>query len=145
MWQVTYKGSLISIEFRILAPEGVSAPILTANGSRSVIVRWAKPLSSNGKITKYRVQRRESGTNNLKTLVTLNASLWNIYVDTTVKPFQSYDYLIIAETSVGGTSSPYNTVTTPQGGTCFSFLFFVFVFLSLEKIAILYLTFQVRF
>lgn len=102
------------------------APILTANGSRSVIVRWVKPLSSNGKITQYRVQRRESDTNNLKTLVTLTASLWNIYVDTTVKPFQSYDYLIIAETSAGGTSSPYNTVTTPQGGTFFCFTFLIF-------------------
>ena len=116
----------MSIQFCIVAPEGVSAPILTANGSRSVIVRWAKPLSSNGKITQYRVQRRESDTSNLKTLVTLTASLWNIYVDTTVKPFQSYDYLIIAETSAGGTSSPYNTVTTPQGGTFFCFIFLIF-------------------
>lgn len=105
------------IYFRSLqdVPEGMSAPILTTNNSRLVFVLWSKPDVSNGIIISYSIQRRRTQTNIPILIQKVNASFWNTYVDGTVEPYTSYDYRIIAETSVGGTPSPYNTIRTLQG------------------------------
>lgn len=96
----------------------MSAPILTTNNSRLVFVLWSKPDVSNGIIISYSIQRRRTQTNIPILIQKVNASFWNTYVDGTVEPYTSYDYRIIAETSVGGTPSPYNTIRTLQGGMC---------------------------
>ncbi|XP_066923568.1 usherin-like [Clytia hemisphaerica] len=104
------------VNFRTLqdVPEGVSAPILTSNGSRSVVIRWFQPNSNNGLIVCYIIQRLQGSSTTPTNVAKLNASFWNTYVDTTVVPYTLYQYRIVAYTSVGGTPSPYNSITTPQ-------------------------------
>lgn len=108
--------SFVYVYFLFIVPEGVSAPILTANSSRSVVIKWVKPEVNNGVIICYTIQRLEESASVPVTVIKLTASFWNSYTDVTVKPFTNYRYRVVAETSVGGTPSPYNAVKTPQAG-----------------------------
>ena len=77
-------------------------------------MRWYEPKSINGIIVCYIVQRIKGSASTPTNMVKLKASFWNTYHDGTVVPHTFYRYRIVAYTSVGGTPSPYNTITTPQ-------------------------------
>lgn len=113
-----------------LAPEGVSAPVLTSVSSRSVVVQWSAPNSPNGMIVIYHIQRaldnmgsvpitvRRLSTGNLTTLVYLDSSGG-------LTPFTSYLYRIIAENSAGISIGPYANVTTREAGEPILLCYFV--------------------
>ncbi len=106
--------------FLIAAPIGQPAPILRANGSRSVVISWSKPLETNGIILLYDIQRRLRGQVNTVVVGTVNATISaNVYVDRSVKPWTAYEFRVIARTVAGGTAGPYSSVKTPQGGKDF--------------------------
>eukprot|EP00794_Sanderia_malayensis_P020024 gene20024-21985_t len=112
------KMSAITKSFQTLqdVPQGQPAPLLNANGSRSVVISWSKPTVTNGIILSYQIQRRISGQAVPISVAVINASIsGNLYIDTGVRPWTTYEYRIIARTVVGGTPSPYNSVKTPEG------------------------------
>ena len=88
-----------------------------ANGSRSVIVTWATPSTTNGIIISYQIQRRLQGQPHPVLVGVVNApSAGNRFVDLTVKPFRTYEFRVIARTIAGGTPGPYSSVRLPEGG-----------------------------
>lgn len=97
-----------------VVPEGVTAPFVSA----SVVITWTPPVSPNGVILRYLVERRDQeGT--LVTIGTLPGSeLALILGDQTTTPFTEYSYRVVAENSVGARVSPFTAFLTPEAGNC---------------------------
>jgi len=104
-----------------IPPANQLSPTLVSVAANRVELGWGNLLNPNGRLFCYSVVRRMSvrirPSNDLSTIfVTYNVSLdqYN-YVDNSVIPYSSYDYLIRVNNSVGSTDSPWLTVATPQG------------------------------
>lgn len=109
---------MIALCFRndYAGPRGLSAPRLVSTSGRTVVIEWDPPSEPNGIIQKYLIQRRVVGGGNPSNVAEVNASLSRRYVDNTARPITVYQYRIIAYNSGPGQPSPYNNVTTGQGG-----------------------------
>ena len=98
-------------------PEGQSFPILSHAAGPSVMIRWTAPTITNGMISKYEIQRRsEVDQSNITSVATVAANVSTEYTDNTVVPCFRYHYRVIAFTNAGGTPSPWNNITTNEGG-----------------------------
>lgn len=82
------------------------------------MIRWTAPTITNGRISKYEIQRRfEVDQSNFSSVATVAANLSTQYKDDTVVPCFRYYYRVIAFTSAGsGTPSPWSNITTEEGG-----------------------------
>nr|XP_047132108.1 usherin isoform X3 [Hydra vulgaris] len=108
------KSSSVFIETLMDAPEDVYPPILSANGSRSVIVQWRTPKYPNGIILLYKIQRGKNNSSLLETVNSTQSQFWNIYIDFNVKPNTLYKYRIVAQTAVGASQSEFSLIQTPE-------------------------------
>ncbi|KAK7504941.1 hypothetical protein BaRGS_00003969 [Batillaria attramentaria] len=106
-------------------PELLAAPSVTAladgNGAhRGVSVAWRAPLRPNGLVLYYQLQRRlvqqtPSGETYDGVILVYNGT--NLEVtdsDLRLRPFQMYQYMVIAVNGAGKTSSQWVSVTTRQ-------------------------------
>lgn len=101
--------------FHIVVPEGLSPPRLSSPSPRKVVVSWDEPSVTNGKIAFYVIERRVKGQALPVNVSQIAASLPRRFTDT-VQPVTTYEYRIVAYTSVGGTPGPYTNITTAEGG-----------------------------
>lgn len=109
--------------FCIIAPLDLSAPNVTSPSPRRVFVTWDIPKVTNGIIISYQIQRGKVVGGNFSgfpsNISSVNASAPRMFIDTSVQPYSTYDYRVVAFTSAGGTSSPYQRIQTGEGGKRF--------------------------
>lgn len=98
----------------IVVPDNVPAPTAISRTPASVEVSWEPPESPNGVISLYTLERREAGTFNSTTVVSVTADSVLRYVDedSSLSPYHVYEYRVLASNSAGDTPSPWTKVTT---------------------------------
>ena len=105
-------------------PEGISAPFVSGGaGGQPVLVVWTTPLSPNGIVTSYVVER-QTGANDssLVTIATLPGSAIALVAgDQTTRPFTEYSYRVTAANSAGEVRSEFTAFLTPEAGEYSSF------------------------
>ena len=106
--------------FFLQAPEDLSPPTLEADSSTSVIIRWEAPITPNGIILSYSIERL---TNTVTEIATLSANDTLVYIDeddTVLQPFYTVSYRVVADNSAGSTASSYANITTLQARKFYS-------------------------
>ena len=106
--------------FFLQAPEDLSPPTLKADSSTSVIIRWEAPITPNGIILFYSIERL---TNIVTEIATLSANDTLVYIDeddTVLQPFYTVSYRVVADNSAGSTASSYANITTLQARKFYS-------------------------
>jgi len=102
-------------------PMDQPSPLLTSTGPTSVLVSWLPPLSPNGLVLLYRVQRRElvdpesSSTDSGVLVNVVNGSVnsfTNVGID--LRPFTVYEYRITAVNSQDEATSNWSSVRTME-------------------------------
>lgn len=97
-------------------PEGLSAPFVSGNTGQPVVIVIIPPLSPNGVILRYIVERRDPDSN-LTTIGIVVGSASSLTVgDITTEPFTVYAYRALAENSAGVAVSPFSIFLTPEAG-----------------------------
>ena len=97
-------------------PERLAAPSVSANPGESVVIIVTAPLSPNGVILNYMVERLGPELN-LTTIGTLVGSAFSQTLqDIMVMPFTVYSYRVLAENSVGVAVSQFSSILTPEAG-----------------------------
>ena len=93
------------------APRGQLAPVIPdiTVMARSLIVTWGTPRTPNGVILRYIVHRTHD---NGESSIQVFAGLAFNYNDTTVVPYQKYQYRVSAANSAGMMTSDWTTITT---------------------------------
>ena len=92
-------------------PRGQIAPVIPDETvmARSIVVTWLEPIDPNGVVLRYILARTHD---NAETQTQVFNGLSFNYNDTTVLPFQKYQYRVTAENGVGMVTSGWTTVTT---------------------------------
>ena len=101
-----------------VVPEGLAAPFVSGSSGQPVLIVWATPLSPNGVILTYRVERRlRTDDSTLVTIATLPGSTSAlVFGDQTNNPFTEYSYRVVAVNSAGGVASDFTPFLTPEAG-----------------------------
>ena len=100
--------------FFLQAPEDLSPPTLQANSPTSVVIRWEAPITPNGIILSYSIERL---ADTVTQIATLNANDTLVIIDsddTVLRPFYMVSYRVVADNSAGSTASSYSNITTLQ-------------------------------
>lgn len=89
-------------------------PVAVSKTPASVELSWAPPNHPNGIISLYTLERRQVGKDNITTVVSLSADSALHYVDedSSLSPYQVYEYRVIASNGAGDAPSPWTQVTT---------------------------------
>ncbi|KAH9519521.1 Usherin [Bulinus truncatus] len=97
-------------------PFGMLSPTLQAVSSNAVLIRWMPPSTPNGNILVYRIFQRILATVSSEILVNQVPGnvLQFLHSGQDIKPFQFYEYRVLAENSVGSTTSNWTSVQTLQ-------------------------------
>ena len=95
-------------------PDGINAPFVSAGISRTVIVIWDEPTSSNGIILRYYLERALDGL--FTRIGSVNATASRLFVDQGAVPFTTYQYRIVAVNSAGSGTGDPTTFMTPETG-----------------------------
>ncbi|MBN3306045.1 USH2A protein, partial [Amia calva] len=96
-------------------PEDISAPRLFSDTPTSVLLSWEPPRQPNGEVRNYTVERRLWGTQQVSTVVTVQAHEPLSHLDSSaaLSPWTTYEYRIVVATLNGGVnSSGWTEVTT---------------------------------
>ena len=98
----------------LVGPEGVKAPVLRSPTPTSVLVVWSQPELPNGEILQYAVERRLMGDTTVTRVKTFLVTDPMEFLDDSkeLSPFTTYEYRVVATTSVGSGESPWAEVTT---------------------------------
>ena len=82
-----------------------------------MLVVWDEPLLPNGVILNYSIERRVSPDGQVFTVATVPAAQMQ-YTDqsSSLSPFTTYDYRIIATSAEGSGTGPWASVTTISSG-----------------------------
>jgi hypothetical protein len=94
-----------------LVPDGLAAPIASADDARTLTLTWSPPTHTHGDMIVYFLYKVESTY--LETLyagLNTNVSVGNL------KPYTQYKFALEACNDVGCTASNVTTITTPQSG-----------------------------
>jgi len=102
-------GTSVEIATSQAAPEGVSAPTVTAANMTSITFSWSSPLRPNGDIVNYILQLNSTLLN-----VTLAANQLN-YMASSLMPFTAFQVTITACTIGGCSTSTMVTAMTLPG------------------------------
>uniref|UniRef100_A0A2C9JJ39 Usherin n=1 Tax=Biomphalaria glabrata TaxID=6526 RepID=A0A2C9JJ39_BIOGL len=97
-------------------PLGMANPRLQAVASNAVLIQWVPPSTPNGNILVYRIFQRKAGDANTEILVNQvqgNVSQF-LHSGQDIKPFQFYEYRVLAENSKGSISSNWSSIQTLQ-------------------------------
>ena len=108
-------GSTQSVTTAETPPFGQRSPTLSILDSGNVLITWEVPAQPNGIITQYEVLRQLSTNSSTSVIFVTNDVLNRTYVDTNVRPAQTYQYSIRAFNSEGSVQSDFGAVTTPEG------------------------------
>ena len=114
------KQTIMTIE---IPPKDQLPPTMGGVNSTYVVIRWKKPLSSNGKLLSFEVIRRSETritkrdtTEPVVVFKTTNTTRDNYeYVDRNLKPYTKYSYKIRASNAMGSAESDWVDVETLQG------------------------------
>ena len=99
-----------------LVPEDVLAPTVSSV-AQTVFISWSPPLTPNGVILEYRIERTLTESANFTVVGSLNGTAESLSLaDTAAVPFTSYGYRVVAENSVGFAVGPATEFTTPEAG-----------------------------
>ncbi|KAI6647638.1 hypothetical protein LOD99_8712 [Oopsacas minuta] len=109
-------GCVSSVRILTIAPENLSPPSLESSSSTSVVIRWDTPLSPNGIIHTYFVERLLPPDAAIQ-IATLDANDTLMYIDSdenVLTPFLLVHYRVVAVNSAGSIASSYANITTLQ-------------------------------
>ena len=93
-------------------PFGQGPPSLEAKTSTMVEIKWVSPLTPNGEITEFQIERRE-GSSGLPFIIYIGSR--NDYIDSQLKPYTLYQYRVRSRNTVGLTESSWKGIRTLEG------------------------------
>jgi len=93
-------------------PFGQERPSLVPQSSTMIQIIWRPPITPNGDVTQYVVERRE-GDSGMPFPIYIGSR--NEYVDSQLKPFTTYQYRLRSRNSVGDAVSEWASVKTLVG------------------------------
>ena len=96
-------------------PTDLTGPTVAALDGYSVSIMWTAPISPNGLVTSYTVEKRLLGNLTAVVATSQPASAHLNFSDPVVKPITTYEYRVIAMNSVGSVTSPWVAVRTLEG------------------------------
>ena len=113
------------VETAEILPEGQSAPVVGMSNATHVVLTWTPPANSYGKILRYQVVRRtrprlvkrDTTSYSPETVVyeTEDTDKEQYqFIDSNLKPFTNYEYMIKSSNSRGTVESPWQLVQTAQ-------------------------------
>jgi len=112
-------STTVSVTTDQALPEGISLPVLTVMGARTIHVEWALPDRSNGIISQYQVQRRIPGDIFSLSLQHVGGPETLSFLNSGLVPFTQYEYRLRIINGAGSVFSdwvPAQTMeATPSG------------------------------
>ncbi|XP_061735051.1 usherin isoform X2 [Nerophis ophidion] len=96
-------------------PEGIPAPYLYSDTPTSVLLSWGAPLSPNGPLERWQVERRVAGTEQLSTLGHLPPEPPPLSVldsSSALSPWTTYHYRLVLHNQAGSSTGPWASITT---------------------------------
>ena len=89
-------------------------PTAISRTPASVDLSWLPPGSPNGIVSLYTLERRQQGEDLMTTVLSVSADTELRYVDedSSISPYEVYEYRVIATNSAGDSPSPWTQVTT---------------------------------
>ncbi|CAG5115548.1 unnamed protein product, partial [Candidula unifasciata] len=108
----TSSGVLVTTDEDI--PLGLMPPTLTAVASDAVHIAWKPPTQANGVITRYRIYQQQQDIANSEILINqvTGSVLEFLHSGQDLRPFQVYEYRVVAVNSKGEVTSNYSSVRT---------------------------------
>ncbi|KAH3846702.1 hypothetical protein DPMN_089004 [Dreissena polymorpha] len=90
-------------------PERILPPNAVSLTPASVELTWAPPSLPNGVISLYKLERRRAGTEAVFTVVSVKADATLKYVDedSSLSPFEEYEYRLVVSNGAGDGTSPW--------------------------------------
>ena len=101
-------------------PEDMIAPVVTLTVNQTVLITWVPPLTPNGVILAYTIERALVVNEVVGTIVSIAEGLpvtSQEYLDSdnSLSPATTYSYRVSAANSVGSVTSDFTSITLPDG------------------------------